>query len=218
LTGRRSGPRDRFGMVFLLLAASFLLAAFLSGTAGRTVSWLLYVLALLIVLRPAILPGPRWRWPSRILLVGGLAATVAAVATHDRIIRGIASLWLAALLAFAIATVVWRVLVRQKVVTLETIFGALAAYLMIGFTFAALLGAVAQFQHGALFAQGQPSNPSTIQYFAFVTMTTTGYGDVVAAGEPARTLAVADALTGQIFLVTLVARLVSIFGTTRNGS
>jgi hypothetical protein len=49
-------------------------------------------------------------------------------------------------------------------------------------------------------------------------MTTTGYGDVVAAGEPARTLAVADALTGQIFLVTLVARLVSIFGTTRNSN
>jgi hypothetical protein len=218
LTGPRSGPPDRFGLVFLLLAASFLLAAFLSGAAGRTVSWLLYVLALLIVLRPAILPAPRWRWPSRILLAGALVATAAAVLTRDRIIRGTASLWLAALLAFAIVTVVWRVLVREKVVTLETIFGALAAYLMIGFTFAALLGAVSQFQHGPLFVQGQPANPSTIQYFAFVTMTTTGYGDVVAAGEPARTLAVADALTGQIFLVTLVARLVSIFGTNRNGS
>jgi hypothetical protein len=215
LTGRRGAPRDRFGLVFLLLAASFLLAAFLSGTAGRTVSWLLYVLALLILLRPAILPGPRWRWPSRILLLGSLAATVAALITRDRITRGTASLWLAALLTFAIVTVVWRILVRQKAVTLETIFGALAAYLMIGFMFAALLGAVAQFQHGPLFAHGQPENPSTIQYFAFITMTTTGYGDVVAAGEPARTLAVADALTGQIFLVTLVARLVSIFGSTR---
>jgi hypothetical protein len=46
-------------------------------------------------------------------------------------------------------------------------------------------------------------------------MSTTGYGDLVPAGEPARTLAVADALAGQIFLVTLVARLVSLFGTER---
>jgi hypothetical protein len=43
-------------------------------------------------------------------------------------------------------------------------------------------------------------------------MTTLGYGDFAASGEPARTLAVFEALTGQIFVVTLIARLVSIFG------
>jgi hypothetical protein len=143
--------------------------------------------------------------------------TLATALSRDRTVHGVTALWMAALLLFAIANVLWRVVVRQRVVTLETIFGALSGYLLIGFTYAALLSAVSQFQHGPLFAHGQPANPATIQYFAFVTMTTTGYGDVVPAGEPARTLAVVDALTGQIFLVTLVARLVSIFGTSRNG-
>jgi hypothetical protein len=208
-----AGSRDRFGLVFLLLATGFLLSAFVSEDLDRIVPPLLYATAQVIMFRPSRLPA-HWRWPGWILLAGAVVGASAEVLTRNRTVNGVNALWLAALLLFSIATVLSRVL-RQNVVTLETIFGALSGYLLIGFVYAALLGAVGQFQHAPLFAQGQPVNPSTIQYFAFVTMTTTGYGDFVPAGEPARTLAVADALTGQIFLVTLVARLVSIFGTNR---
>jgi hypothetical protein len=197
------------------LAASVLLSAYVSQHRGRAIPLLLYVVALLLMLRPDRLPGPRWRWPSWILLAGTLVGGVAEAVTENRIARGITSLWLAALLSYAIIVLMWRVLARSKVVTLETIFGALSGYLLIGFAFTALLSAVSNLNHGPLFAQNQPANPATIQYFAFITMTTTGYGDFVPAAEPARTLAVADALIGQIFLVTLVARLVSIFGTSR---
>jgi hypothetical protein len=123
-------------------------------------------------------------------------------------------LWFAAILLLAIVAVVRRVLIH-RVVTLQTIFGALSAYLLIGFLFAALFSAVGHFGRAPLFAGGKPATTSTIQYFSFTTLTTVGYGDFAAAGEPARTLAVLDALTGQIFLVTLVARLVSIFGQAR---
>ncbi|MFX0592646.1 potassium channel family protein [Melissospora conviva] len=88
-----------------------------------------------------------------------------------------------------------------------------ASFLLIGFFYAACFAAVARFQSAPLFADGR----ADIQYFSFVTMATLGYGDLVPAGEPARTLAVLDTLTGQIFLVTLVARLVSIFGMERGG-
>ena len=56
-----------------------------------------------------------------------------------------------------------------------------------------------------------------MQYFSFVTLTTTGYGDYTAAGDGARALATIEAMIGQIFLATLVARLVSSFarGTRR---
>jgi hypothetical protein len=209
-----TGSRDRFGLVFLLLATSFLLSAFVSGRPGQAVPLLLYVVALAVLLRPARLRGARWRVPGWMLLVGGVASIAVTVLTREPIIRGVATAWFAALLIFAIATVLWRV-ARARVVTLETIFGALSGYLLIGFAYASLLGAIAHFQHGPLFAKDQPANQSTIQYFAFITMTTTGYGDFVPVSEPARTLAVADALTGQIFLVTLVARLVSLLGTSR---
>jgi hypothetical protein len=211
------GPRDRFSLIFALLSASFLLSAFVSLHRGRALPALLYVVALLLMLRPRWLPGLQWRWPAWILLAGGAVGGIAEAVTESRVVRGITALWLAALLGFSIVVLMWRVLVRSKMVTLSTIFGALSGYLLIGFAYASLLGAVSALQHAPLFAQNQPANGATIQYFAFITMTTTGYGDFVAAGEPARTLAVADALTGQIFLVTLVARLVSIFGTSRGG-
>ena len=48
-----------------------------------------------------------------------------------------------------------------------------------------------------------------------MTLTTTGYGDYTALGEGGRSMAVLEALLGQIFLVTLVARLVALFGMAR---
>jgi hypothetical protein len=46
-------------------------------------------------------------------------------------------------------------------------------------------------------------------YFSFVTLATLGYGDYTAAGELGRTLAIVEALVGQLYLVTVIAVLVS---------
>jgi hypothetical protein len=59
------------------------------------------------------------------------------------------------------------------------------------------------------FAQQQHATSADYQYFSFVTLTTTGYGDLTAAGNLGRSFAVLEALTGQIYLVTIVALLVS---------
>src|SRR4029453_939869 len=105
--------------------------------------------------------------------------------------------------------------VLHRVVTMQTIFGALSAYLLLGFFFAAMFTAVTNLTTQPLFPDVESANADSIQYFAFITLTTTGYGDLTPAGQPGRSLAVLDALFGQIFLVTLVARLVSVFGTER---
>jgi hypothetical protein len=47
-------------------------------------------------------------------------------------------------------------------------------------------------------------------YYSFVTLTTLGYGDVIPQSSPARLLAALEALTGQIYLAVLVARLVGL--------
>jgi hypothetical protein len=68
-----------------------------------------------------------------------------------------------------------------------------------------------RFGGNSFFANGQHGDTRTFQYFSFVTLTTTGYGDFTAAGNGGRAVAVLEAITGQVFLATLVARLVAGF-------
>lgn len=204
-----AGPRDRYGSVLLLLVGSYLLSAFL---ANEIVPIAVYTVALLIALRTSGPPGRRGRWLRWMLLLGSVAAAAATIVTTRPLVHGLAAVWLAGILLATIVVVVRRVL-RHHVVTAQTIFGALSAYLLIGFLFVALFAALAHLDTEPLFADGRPAAADTIQYFSFVTLTTTGYGDYTAASTAGRALAVLEALSGQLFLVTLLARLVSLFGT-----
>ncbi len=68
---------------------------------------------------------------------------------------------------------------------------------------------------GGFFAEISGGTQSDFLYFSFTTMTTTGYGDLTAAKDLGRSLAITEALIGQIYLVTLVALIVSNLGRTR---
>ena len=83
-------------------------------------------------------------------------------------------------------------------------------FAFIGLMFAAFYSATNDLQ-GGFFAGGQQGNLSTFQYFSFTTLTTLGYGDFTPVADGARAVAMIEAMSGQIFLATLVARLVSAF-------
>lgn len=70
-------------------------------------------------------------------------------------------------------------------------------------------------ESGALFAQHTAESTKNFLYFSFVTITTVGYGDLTAASNLGRSLAIAEALTGQIYLVTVVAAIVGGLGARR---
>ncbi len=99
-------------------------------------------------------------------------------------------------------------------VTLQSIFGALSAYLIVGLMFAAFFAAIYHFSGDKFFVPGEPANTQTFQYFSFTTLTTLGYGDFTANYSSGQAVAVLEALTGQVFLATLVARLVAAFRTS----
>jgi Ion channel len=205
---------DRYELVFLLLVSTFVLSAFGLQARGRLPVLLLYVAALVLALRSSQLAGSVARALRVALAVGTTGVGIALVAAPDDLTEGILSCWIALVLATTIVVVVRRIL-RHRVVTGQTIFGALSAYLMIGFFFAAVFTAIDRLAAGPFFAGGQPATSETVQYFSFVTLSTTGYGDYTALGVSGRSMAVLEALLGQIFLVTLVARLVALFGTAR---
>jgi hypothetical protein len=146
----------------------------------------------------------------------GAAAVVAVSAVMIGLLftteigTGIADIWTGLILLAAVVMIVHRVFTAATV-TAQSIYGVLSAYLIVGLMFAAFFAAIDHLGGGHFFANGQPASTKTFQYFSFTTLTTLGYGDFTAAGDPGRAVAVLEALAGQVFLVTLVARLVAQF-------
>jgi hypothetical protein len=108
--------------------------------------------------------------------------------------------------------VILRSVFRPGPITMHRVQGAVAAYLLFGLMWATLYAIVITFDANALHdGRGLPIAPEasdTLFYFSFVTLATLGYGDVVPVNSACRSLAVVEALTGQLYPAILIARLV----------
>ena len=214
---RAPSPRPvpgRYGALLVLLIASYLLTAFIAARWIEGVQVVLFTVAVLLALRSASI-SRRWVRLVVIAAVAGLPVMFFlsfSTVTGD-IGRGIADLWTALVLLAAAIMIVRRVLAFGTV-TLQSIYGAISAYLVLGFMFAAVFAAIYHFSGDQFFVSGESANTQTFQYFSYTTLTTLGYGDFTAAANSGRSVAVLEALTGQIFLATLVARLVAAFRST----
>jgi hypothetical protein len=120
----------------------------------------------------------------------------------------IVAVLLVALAPIAIVRGVVRGVRTEGAVTMHTMFGVLCVYLLIGMLFAYAYGLVGDAQSQPFFASGIDPDISDYLYFSFATITTVGYGDLSAATDLGRSVAIAEALTGQIYLVTVVAVIV----------
>ncbi len=102
-----------------------------------------------------------------------------------------------------------RALWRRPTVDVHTVLGAVCIYVLVGMLFAFLYGAVAYLGSTPFFVQTNDPSSADFLYFSFITLTTVGYGDYTAAGGLGRAVASIEALLGQIYLVTVVATIVS---------
>ena len=117
----------------------------------------------------------------------------------------------------AVAVGVVRDLRTTGQVRLEAVFGVLSLYILIGMAFGFVYGAIDQLGGDPFFAGGQAATVSHCLYFSFTTLATVGYGDFVARTDLGHTLAVSEALMGQIYLVTVVSLIVSNLARPRAG-
>jgi len=207
--GRRESG-GRYGLLLLFLIGTYLFSAFSGAHLATEFQIVLFAMVLLLAMRSSPLPG---RWPliiSAIAVIGSAGAFAAAL-TGTPAGQGAAELWKALVLLMTAVVVVRRVLAKRTV-TIQSIYGALCAYLIIGLMFAACYAAIQRLDSTQdFFADNQPANTQTLQYFSFTTLTTLGYGDFTAARSDGRSIAVLEAMAGQVFLATLVARLVSAY-------
>ncbi len=112
--------------------------------------------------------------------------------------------------------VLWQVY-REGPVTAHRIQGAVAGYLLLSMIFAIAYHLVETIQPGSFLmsaiqdqVHGELVMDRSFYYFSVVTLTTTGYGDIIALGTSARTLVMMEALIGQLYTAILIARLVSL--------
>jgi len=209
-------PGDRFGGLLLILVFTYVLSAFTSGVLISVIQVVLFLAVVLLALRSGRLRHRSVRIIAAGLLAGSVAAAIIQVSAPHKPVAGAANLWTALVLLVAVALIVRRVLSRPEI-TLQSIYGAVSAYMILGLMFAAVYSALYHFGGETFFAHGQPGNTKTFQYFSFTTLTTLGYGDFTAAESSGQAIAVLEAMTGQIFLATLVAKLVASFRTSRQG-
>ncbi|HEY3723994.1 MAG TPA: ion channel [Acidimicrobiia bacterium] len=202
------GAAARFGVVLLLLLITYVFLA--AGPSGHWVPFVAVVLqgaTLLAALAAADANRKLWRVAEVVVFLGLVAACgvwLTDLSNVDAIL-----FVLNGLLVAGAPVVIATSLVRRRVVDIHTVMGALCIYVLLGMLGAFIYGAIGGFGTSPFFAEQTHTNISDYLYFSFVTLTTVGYGDLTAADGLGRAVAVIEALTGQLYLVTVVALVVS---------
>jgi hypothetical protein len=200
---------DSYGTVLLLILVTYGLSLTLNGTWTASLVVAVQIATVWVTLRAS-----RARRVTQTIADVALAtAAVAAIANlflHEQVHGGVLVWWISCGLYLIAPPAIARHLVIRRVIDGETMLGAVAAYLMTGMFFAFLFHAVAVSQSSPPFfgSQGRGTFSQDL-FFSFTTLTTTGYGDLVPAGNPGQTFAVLEMLIGQLFLVTAVAKVVT---------
>ncbi len=212
LLPKSRGSGVRYGSLLVILVVTYLLSAFTAGSLVSAVQVLLFLAVVLIALRTGRFPRKTGQVIAVGLLAGSAAAGILQLADQYGVGGALASLWTAMILLLAVFFIVRQVLAQPEI-TVQSIYGVLSAYMMIGLIFSAVYVAMWKFGGSgqSFFADGTLPNTKIFQYFSFTTLTTLGYGDFTAAGDGGRAVAVLEAIVGQMFLATLVARLVAGF-------
>ncbi len=213
---------DRFGLLLTVTAASIVgLSLFdISDPEGESAvaeigSWAASVTVaatLLIALRASGLAARRQRFIDILVCIGlaGLTLiTLVALLTDGTIVDNRYNpAGAVALLSMAIPFVVVRRLLRHERVSSATLLGAISAYLLIPLAFFHVFMAIDHWSPTPFFGSQQPS--TSFMYFALVTVTTVGYGDLAAVTEAGRLAATTLAVVGQVYLVVFVAMIVGL--------
>jgi hypothetical protein len=207
---RAARARERYGVLLVAILSAFLVQGIASpGPWEQVFVTSLLALTLLLALWAAQ-TKPRVMRPAFVVaaLVVLASITEAIAGDVDGAAPRIANFLLAVLAPPAVVLGVIRSLRARVGVTLETVFGVLCLYILLGMAFALLYGAVASLS-GHFFSGHQTATGARCLYYSFTTLTTVGYGDLTASTNLGHTLSVSEALIGQIYLVTIVSLIVS---------
>lgn len=154
-----------------------------------------------------------WIMLAVLFLIASMLSAVVSVLLPNTTVLNRSALGMGGVLLLFAPLVIARHIATHTTVTGETILGAICVYLLYGMSFAFVFILVGVGSPSGFFGIGQQGNTtSNYLFFSYTTLTTVGYGNLVPATQLGQTLAMLEALSGQIFLVIAVARLVALWG------
>lgn len=207
---RAQRARDAFGLVLLLVLATYVLASLIDNEGWTAVVLLAVTTATSVVALVSSHARPRFVRAAIVFSGASIVLGAIGAATGERAWLNVASMIQVTLLAIAMLAVLRRVVTTAEIGS-RTILGAISVYTVLGILFSFAYSTVDRIQSGPFFSEVTDPKGSEFLFFSYTTLTTTGYGNLVPAGQPGRMLAGLEMMLGQLFLVTLVAGLVSLW-------
>ena len=171
------------------------------------------VVAVAVVVGVFVISG-NWIAIIAMLIAGGMASAATVMRLHAPSILDVyllAGTWL--ITGITLGWVLAREVFASGKITYHRIMGAISLYLLVGLTFVALftfVGLIIPNSFSGLAFKDNVALASNLYYFSFVTLTTTGYGDILPVHPIARSLCNLESIIGQLYPATLLARLVSL--------
>ena len=205
----RSVPGWRWGYVLIiaLLIVSYVLCAAQSSSNPSPFAFVVQLVTVAAVLRVTEAPARVQQIAWLVLSCAGAAIiVVAALGTRGQVLD--VALSAASILAFLVAPVaIIRHQVTRRGLDIEALLAATAAYILVGMSFTFVYNLITLLTVTPIFGAQSIDSLANQLFFSFTTLTTTGYGNIVPASATVQGIAVAEAITGQLFLITAVARI-----------
>ena len=196
-----------YTVLLALLVACYWLCARQRSTDPNPIAFLVILATVAVVFRVTdarpFVQHVSWA----VLSLAGIATVVATLLGAEGQALDVV-LSAASLLALLIApAVIIGHQATRRGLNLEALLAAITAYVFVGLFFAFVLNLLSLLSSTPTFEGAEGDSLANQVFFSFTTLTTTGYGNLVPVSTGAQTVAVAEAITGQFFLITAVARI-----------
>ena len=199
---------DSYGLVLLLVIVTYVVSVSVDEARAASIVLVVQLATVWLTLRTSE-ARPIVRRIADIVLVLAAVVTILSFFVHQQGTQ-LGGIFAVSCLLYLIApfSIVRHLMIRREI-DIQALLGAVSAYLLIGMFFAYAYQAAGELGSVPFFGSAGHGSLSEDLFFSFVTMTTVGYGNLVPAANPGQTLAVLEAVTGQLFLIVAVGKIIS---------
>jgi hypothetical protein len=199
---------DSYGLVLLLVVATYVVSVSFTEAQAASIVLVVQLATVWLTLRTSR-ARPVVRRVADVVLCLGAVVAVGSFFVHHRGAE-LGGIFAVCCLLYLVAPFsILRHLIIRRGIDIESLLGAVAAYLLVGMFFAFAYQAAGELGSVPFFGSAGHGSLSEDLFFSFVTLTTVGYGNLVPAANPGQTFAVMEAVLGQLFLVVAVGKVIS---------